>query len=209
MAAVPVTPERSRSSSIDTIRMTPGTSTAPNTPSPATVTGPNPPDLAQRLNLVDRQPHSIIQGLNKSAPLAGNVYILKSASSDKLVGWIDWCQTVGTIPAAASSSIEDQTPLHWKCVRHGGWFGLMNVGTGRFLGRDGNNYIICAQVKQLGWERFAVEPVEGGAFILRQEHEGLLYPIAVRYTDDGHKRMAKLMDVDASGYALEFYEVPK
>lgn len=189
--------------------MTPGTSIAEGTPpSPATVTGPDLPDVSAHLSLDDHQPHTIVHGLTKSAPLAGNVYIIKSASSEKILSWIDWCNMVGTI-SAASTSILDQTPLHWKCVRHGGWFGLMNMKTGRFLGRDGNNYIICAQVKQLGWERFVVEPVRDGAFILRQEHEGSLYPIAVRHKDDGSKRMAKLMDVDASGYELEFYEVAK
>lgn len=94
----------------------------------------------------------------------------------------------------------------WTCTTHEGWRGFRNKASGRFLGRDNNGYLGCFAGQQSDWEKFVVECIPDGAFVLRQEHWWKLYPIAMRF-ENGAARLAKLMDVHAAGFAFEFCKV--
>lgn len=70
--------------------------------------------------------------------------------------------------------------IYWACINKGGWLGLRNTVSGKFLGHNGDGFLRCTVYLHKRWERFCVRQQPEGAYILYVTHWDDLWAVGLR-----------------------------
>ena len=106
-------------------------------------------------------------------PQPGKFYAINKKGSDTVVTVVD-----GT--SVAMRYWEGLATQKWECVENDGWLGFVSRAStehdrGTYLGRDGNESLICSIPFHHAWEHFQVVSHEEGFALEMRKDDGLAF----------------------------------
>lgn len=161
-------------------------------------TAATPPETIIDDNLLDTEDPLTDNPLTSSSvPWPGSTFIIRSASSGKVLTLVD-----GKIILASAGS---RGSIHWKCVEQKGWLGFRNTISGRFLGHNKNGRLCCVADRQQGWENFCVRMTPDGGFLLLMTHFEKLWKVGLKTVEGtGEEKLVKMNSADAEEGKVEW-----
>jgi len=143
----------------------------------------------------DDNPFGTTKPSPSSVPCAGSTFIIRSASSGKLITLLEG-QVVLASPGSRGS-------VHWACVEIIGWIGFRSPVSGRYLGHDSHGKLCCTADKHSNWEKFCVRMRPEGGYNLLMTHFDGLFRMGIK-VENGVEKLAKIGHDEIEGMVWEF-----